>query len=1306
MAVSLHNHTDLGSNQRLIDCITSVKELIEGTAKLGYSGVAITEHETVASHVAAIQTLRKLKENNKIPQNFSLLLGNELYLVDSIKEVRDNYQSGVTKYPHFLIIAKDKKAHELMRKLSSIAWENMFRTGGMERVVTEKHVLREELKKNPGSLIASTACLGSESSQRLLAIRDAEEQGDIDEANYQRGKLDEFINWCIDTFGKENFFIELQPGTSDEQVYVNNKLVPLADHYGLKRVVANDTHYMRPEDREIHKAFLNSKDGEREVDAFYWDAHAHTFDELYEKMNYLGKDIVEEAIENTNIIGNMCEEYTIENETIIPKIDLPDFEVRHLFEQGYEQYQYIEKMAYSDNEQDRYLIKQIEDGFDNKIRSPELTKEYFHKVLDRINMELGELWEISQELGQSMGSYYVTIQDVISVIWNKGNSLVGVGRGSSGGFLVCDLLSITEFNPLNYDIALPHWRHIHQSRADYPDIDIDCEGAKRQQILSALRDHYGEDKVLQVSTVGTLGTRSALQTAARGLGYDNDIALNLGTMIPFERGQLRSLHDCLYGNEKDGHKPIQEIVNEIEKYPKLKETSLSLEGKVVSRSIHAGGVIIYSQPYYKTNAMMRAPNGSPISQFNLKNSEDVGDMKLDLLSIEALDKIRATIDLLIEQEEMDWKGSLRNTFNHYLHPTKLEYDDPKLYEMISTGEVMDLFQFSTQIGVDTIQRVKPDNLIEIAAANSLMRLMSESDVQPIDSFIKHKDNINTWYKEMSDYGLTNKEIEIMKEHLSHSSGIATTQEEIMVLAMDERIAGFSVEWANVLRKVVAKPAKTDLDRVENHFYTNGKKLGTSEELLRYVWKVQIFRQLKYSFSSIHSMLYSLIMFQELNLNYKFDPIYWETACLSVNAGSHELASEGEKQQSTEYGKVASAIGEIMKRGTKISLPDINKADFGFTPDVKNKSIVFGLKGIVGIGDTIIDNIITHRPYASFQDFLTRLFDTKLIQNTHVLQLIKAGCFDSFNTRTNIMEQYINYTFEPRQQLTMQSFNIVNNLNVIPSEYDLQVRFYNFRQYLMKLTDGKSKDRKTKNRLFLLDDISTEFFYEHFTEECIVDFKESQPIVGEWLFEKEYEKLIQPLREWFAEDSTVDLVNKALLKEEWETKASGSVPYWEMSSLSYYYTSHELEGLDEEKYGVVDYNKLPQEPVVTREYEYGGRVRQEFQIHRIAGTVLDKDKNRHTVTVLTEHGVVTVKLYRSNYSHYDKQISSTYNGKKTVLEKSWFTRGELLLFTGFRRGNQFVPRVYRDSIFQHSIQKINSIDEHGNLSLTSERVSIE
>jgi DNA polymerase III subunit alpha len=630
--VSLHNHSDY-SNIRLLDCTNSVEELIKKAGELGYKGIALSDHESVSGHVQAIKKTRELKEKGVLPKDFKLILANEIYLVDDVEETKNNYQSGVTKFPHFLIIAKNKQGHEQMRYLSSLAWQNSFFTGTMERVPTDKKDLKRVVKENPNNIIATTACLGSESSIHLLAIRDAEARGDNEKANYHRQKLHDFITWCIDVFGKENFFLELQPARSDEQIYVNNKLVKMAAFYGLRLVITTDTHYLRPEQRNIHKAFLNAKEGEREVDSFYADTYLHTVEEIYEKMNYLPKEIITEAIQNTLLISEMVEDYTIEHETVIPKIELPPFEVRHLFKPAYEQYEYIRKMAYSENEQDRYLIKVIEDGFEAYIPRNTLTREKFHQILARINVELGELWELSKQLNQAMSSYYITVREIINIIWDDdcGNSLVGSGRGSSSGFLICFLLGITQINPLEYGVEMPHWRHLHRSRPDIGalDIDIDTEGAKRPRIIQALKKKFGEDRVLQVCTFGTEGSKSAILTACRGLGIDNDTAMHIASLIPFERGQNWSLSDCLYGNEEKGRKPVTEFINEIEKYPDLKETALSIEGKINKRSIHAGGVILFNEPYYKSNALMKAPNGLPITQFNLDDSQAVGNIKFD-----------------------------------------------------------------------------------------------------------------------------------------------------------------------------------------------------------------------------------------------------------------------------------------------------------------------------------------------------------------------------------------------------------------------------------------------------------------------------------------------------------------------------------------------------------------------------------------------------------------------------------------------------------------------------------------------------
>lgn len=467
--IGCHNHSDK-SNIRLLDSTNRVGDLFKTAVELGYKGLAITDHEVLSAHVEAIQTVRKMKKDGKMPQDFKLILGNEAYLVDSLESVKDNYKSGVTKFPHFLMLAKDEIGHEQLRTLSSKAWENSFYTGTMERVPTIKADLESVGKENPGHLIATTACLGSEVNINLMAIMEAEKVNNHVKINDCKQIIHKFITWCIDVFGKDNFFVELQPALSEEQIYCNKKLVDIANGYDLKMIISTDSHFLRPEDKIIHQAFLNAKDGEREIDSFYEACFLMTTDEIKERMDYFEESLVDEAINNTLLIGDMVKEYTIEHDPIIPRMDLPEFELRHMFEPAYEQYEYIKSIAHSEDEQDRYLLKLIEDGFEQKLLKPNLSKEEFHSILSRLDEELGELWEISKKLNQSMPSYYVSVLEIINIIWDDdcgGNSLVGVARGSAAGYLTNYLLDITQVNPMEYN--LPHWRHIHKSRPDLPD---------------------------------------------------------------------------------------------------------------------------------------------------------------------------------------------------------------------------------------------------------------------------------------------------------------------------------------------------------------------------------------------------------------------------------------------------------------------------------------------------------------------------------------------------------------------------------------------------------------------------------------------------------------------------------------------------------------------------------------------------------------------------------------------------------------------------------------------------------------------
>lgn len=216
------------------------------------------------------------------------------------------------------------------------------------------------------------------------------------------------------------------------------------------------------------------------------------------------------------------------------------------------------------------------------------SKTKLHEVANRIDTELGELWRISENLNQSVASYYITVREIVNVIWDDecGNSLVGPARGSAAGYLICFLLGITQINPLEYGIEMPHWRHLTSERPEFPDIDIDTEAAKRNQIFRQLKKYFGDDRVLQVCTFGTEASKSAVQTAARGLGIDNDTAMYVSGLIPFERGSSWTLNECVNGDEEKERKPVTEFITQINKHENWLEVSMKIEGLINKRSIH------------------------------------------------------------------------------------------------------------------------------------------------------------------------------------------------------------------------------------------------------------------------------------------------------------------------------------------------------------------------------------------------------------------------------------------------------------------------------------------------------------------------------------------------------------------------------------------------------------------------------------------------------------------------------------------------------------------------------------------------
>ncbi len=547
--------------------------------------------------------------------------------------------------------------------------------------------------------------------------------------------------------------------------------------------------------------------------------------------------------------------------------------------------------------------------------------------------------------------------------------------------------------------------------------------------------------------------KAAIHSCCRGLGISSDESQEIANMVPVSRGKVWSLNECINGREDNNFQPETELINKLKSYPLLFETVQEIENLVCGRSSHASGFYIFNQNYVEQNSLMKAPRGLPITCWDMEDSDYGGALKIDILTIEALDKIRQCMNLLIEHGYMEWQGTLKSTYDKYLHPTKINYDDAKMWDMIANVEIMDLFQFEKSSGSDAARKIKPTSLKQMATANSVMRLMADFGEQPIDKFVKFKNDISLWYQEMKREGLNQEEISVLEKYLLPNFGCSVEQEDLMLLSIDKNIANFTTVKANELRKGIAKKKKDIIDKTREMFYEDGIANGTRKEMLHYVWEYCIKPQAGYGFSALHSCFYSIVGVQEMNLARFYPIIFWNTACLTINAGAEE---DNENNKTTQYGKIAKAIGEIQHRGQKVVLPHINKAKFGFSPDLETNSIIFGFKGICGIGDDIASAIIQNQPYSSLQNFLEKMEEYKKqspdnkFGDTAVITLIKAGCFDELENkpREQIMSDYIRSISKPLKSLSMDSIPLLDELNVLTTEQkQYELRFYKFRKYL-------------------------------------------------------------------------------------------------------------------------------------------------------------------------------------------------------------------------------------------------------------------
>ena len=513
-----------------------------------------------------------------------------------------------------------------------------------------------------------------------------------------------------------------------------------------------------------------------------------------------------------------------------------------------------------------------------------------------------------------------------------------------------------------------------------------------------------------------------------------------------------------------------------------------------------------------------------------------------------------------------------------------------------------------------------------------------------------------------------------------------------------------------------------------------------KEYLDYCWNHLVKPQIGYSFSIPHDIAYSIEAVQEANLATRYNPLFWSCACLCVNAGSS--ATDFEDNSAQDYGdeeditppweedvdedsfgsaeprkaksvpvnypKIAKAISDAQQSGVQIMLPDINLAQLDFIPDVERNAIVYSLSTVTNINQDLANTIIAGRPYSSLEDFMSRLTLTPV----QMISLIKAGSFDSVEKkpRQAIMRSYLEALARTKVSLkdkvTAVHLSKAIDLGIIPEDYKIQVRMFNYKKWIDK------NEKRVPEKLYVLIDPDSVKFFETYLKDKMVLGKEYDTVPAGYTmkpsaFEKKYKEFISPLMDWFSSEEGRQVLYQAeceaVVKEMWDKYCQGSLSAWEMSSMSFYYSGHELAGMQSLAYNLRSFKDLPEElkPVRTKKLK-SGKYAPVYDVVGIAGTVVGANNNKHIVTLLTPTGVVDVKFYAGAYIHYNKNISVVdAKGKKTMIEKSWFTRGNKLLIYGVRQENMFLPKTDYDKGIRHSVNFIETTGPYPKIKLERE-----
>ncbi len=858
--------------------------LLDGAARLKALVSRAAELEMPALAVTDHGTMFGVVDFYRLAREAGIkpIIGCEVYVAH-----RSRFQKEVRRDDnqyHLVLLAENNTGYKNLTHLVS--------AGYLEGFYYKPRVDRELLEEHREGLIALTGCLAGEVPSQILS-------GEIEKAR-------ESARFYRDLFGRENFFLELHDHGLPDQKKVNEVLKQFSREEGIPMVVSNDVHYLQREDAGVHDVLLCIQTGKtvEETERMRFESEEFYF-KSGEEVAALFADCPE-AVENSARIAERCNVEKDFNKRHLPEFALPP-----------------------DADADCYLRDRCYEGM--KKRYSAITGE----MEKRIEYEL----EVIRQMGYA--NYFLIVWDIVEYA-KKENIIVGPGRGSAAGSLVAYSLGITNIEPLQHSLLFE--RFLNPERISMPDIDIDFCDDKRDRILSYVCEKYGQERVAQIITFGTMAARAAVRDVGRALAIPYAEVDRIAKLIPMEPNMTiaRALKQS---------KDLQAVYKE-DRYRFLLDTSMAVEGMPRHASTHAAGVVIAREPLVNHVPLYKTSDNTVVTQFSMNTLEDLGLLKMDFLGLKTLTIIGEALD------------NIRKRHGISIAIEEIPLDDSATYELLSHGETTGTFQLESSGMRSVLRDLLPNKFEDIIAVVALYR---PGPMEQIPVFIQSKHG--------------RKDIKyahpVLEPILNETYGVIVYQEQIMEIAA--QMAGFTLGQADLLRRAIGKKKKDILDEQRELFINGCMNNGYSRDLAIEIYDL-ILKFASYGFNKSHAAAYALIAYQTAYLKANY-PVEFMAALMTVYYNNSD--------------KVALYIADCKRMGIEVLPPDINESETVFTV-VGEGRIRFGLAAVKNVGLGAIESIIRAReekPFLSLRDFCSRV-DLRLCNRKVLESLIKCGAFDS------------------------------------------------------------------------------------------------------------------------------------------------------------------------------------------------------------------------------------------------------------------------------------------------------------------------